>query len=117
MLNKDAAYREDTVWRRKIDDLKAKIATEEAKMPVLEDEIKKQQAEQKRLAGILGLTDDSHRTDIQHNEQEPAFRDDGVTDRRQWWWVERMGVWVDGCVCGWVGAWLDRHRQPPCIPK
>lgn len=65
MLNKDAAYREDTAWRRKIDDLKAKIATEEAKIPVLEDEIKKQQAEQKRLAGILSLTDDSHRADIE----------------------------------------------------
>lgn len=65
MLNKDAAYREDTVWRRKIDDLKLKIATEEAKIPVLEAEIKKQQAEQKRLAGILSLTDDSHRTDIE----------------------------------------------------
>jgi hypothetical protein len=65
MLNKDAAYREDTVWRRKIDDLKLKIATEEAKIPALEAEIKKQQAEQKRLAGILTLTDDSHRTDIE----------------------------------------------------
>lgn len=65
MLNTDAAYKEDTVWRRKIDDLKAKIATEEAKIPILEAEIKKQQAEQKRLAGILGLTDDSHRTDIE----------------------------------------------------
>ena len=65
MINKDAAYREDTAWRRKIDDLKAKIATEEAKMPVLEDEIKKQQTEQKRLAGILTMTDDSHRTDIE----------------------------------------------------
>ena len=65
MLNKDAAYREDTVWRRKIDDLKAKIATEEAKIPILEAEIKKQQAEQKRLAGILSLTDESHRADIE----------------------------------------------------
>ena len=65
MINKDAAYREDMVWRRKIDDLKAKIATEEAKIPALEAEIKKQQAEQKRLAGILSLTDDSHRTDIE----------------------------------------------------
>jgi len=65
MLNKDAAYNENTVWRRKIDDLKLKIATEEAKMPVLEAEIRKQQAEQKRLAGILSLTDDNHRTDIE----------------------------------------------------
>jgi hypothetical protein len=65
MLNKDAAYNENTVWRRKIDDLKLKIAAEEAKMPVLEAEIKKQQAEQKRLAGILSLTDDNHRTDIE----------------------------------------------------
>lgn len=65
MINTDSAYREDTAWRSKIDDLKAKIATEEAKMPVLEDEIKKQQTEQKRLVGILGLTDDSHRTDIE----------------------------------------------------
>jgi hypothetical protein len=65
MLYKDAAYTEDTVWRRKIDDLKLKIATEEAKIPLLEDEIKKQQAEQKRLAGILSLTDDNHRTDIE----------------------------------------------------
>jgi hypothetical protein len=65
MLNKDAAYREDTLWRRKIDDLKRQIATEEAKIPLLEDEIKKQQAEQKRLAGILSLTDDNHRADIE----------------------------------------------------
>ena len=64
-LHKDSAYTENTIWQRKIDDLKRKIAIEEAKIPALEDEIKKQEIEQKRLAGILSLTDDNHRSDIE----------------------------------------------------
>lgn len=64
-INKDIAYKEDTVWRLKIDELKRQIATEEAKIPALEDAIKKLAAEQKRLDGILKLTDDNHRTDIE----------------------------------------------------
>jgi hypothetical protein len=63
--DKDSAYKTDVVWQLKIDDLKLKIATEEAKIPKLVDEIKTQDAEQQRLAGILSLTDDSHRKDIE----------------------------------------------------
>jgi hypothetical protein len=64
-INTDAAYKEDNVWRRKIDDLKLKIAAEEAKIPLLEAEINKLAAEQKRLDGILTLTNDKHRIDIE----------------------------------------------------
>ena len=64
-INKDAAYAEDNVWRRKIDDLKRQIATEEAKIPPLEDAIQKLAAEQRFLDGILKQTDDNHRTNIE----------------------------------------------------
>jgi hypothetical protein len=64
-INKDAAYKEDNVWRRKIDDLKRQIATEEAKIPALEEAIKKLAAEQRLLDGILKQTDDNHRTEIE----------------------------------------------------
>ena len=64
-INKDIAYKEDNVWRGKIDELKRQIATEEAKMPALEDEIKKLAVEQKRLDGILKLTNDKHQMDIE----------------------------------------------------
>jgi len=64
-INKDAAYTEDTVWRLKIDDLKRQIAAEEAKIPALEEAIKKLAAEQRLLDGILKQTDDNHRTEIE----------------------------------------------------
>jgi len=64
-INKDAAYKEDTVWRLKIDELKRQIAAEEAKIPPLEDAIKKLAAEQRLLDGILKQTDDNHRTEIE----------------------------------------------------
>jgi cell division protein FtsL len=63
-INKDAAYKEDNVWRLKIDELKRQIATEEAKIPPLEGEIKKLAAEQRILDEILKQTDDGHRTSI-----------------------------------------------------
>ena len=64
-INKDVAYKEDALWRRKIDKLKGQIATEEAKIPALEDAIKKLAAEQRFLDGILKQTDDNHRTNIE----------------------------------------------------
>lgn len=64
-INTDAAYAEDNVWRRKIDDLKRQIAAEEAKIPPLEAEIKTLAAEQRLLNGILKQTDDNHRTEIE----------------------------------------------------
>lgn len=64
-INKDIAYKKDNVWRRKIDKLKGQIAAEEAKIPPLEDAIKKLAAEQKVLDGILKQTDDNHRTYIE----------------------------------------------------
>ena len=64
-INKDIAYKEDNVWRGKIDELKRQIATEEAKIPALEDAIKKLAAEQRFLDGILKQTDDNHRTNVE----------------------------------------------------
>jgi len=64
-INKDAAYAEDNVWRRKIDELKRQIAAEEAKIPLLEAEINKLAAEQRFLNGILKQTDDNHQTNIE----------------------------------------------------
>ena len=64
-INKDAAYVEDNVWRLKIDELKRQIAAEEAKIPPLEDAIKKLAEEQRFLDGILKQTDDNHRTNIE----------------------------------------------------
>ena len=64
-INKDAAYADDNVWRLKIDDLKRQITAEEAKIPPLEDAIKKLAEEQRFLDGILKQTDDNHRTNIE----------------------------------------------------
>ena len=64
-INKDAAYADDNVWRLKIDDLKRQINAEEAKIPPLEDAIKKLAQEQRFLDGILKQTDDNHRTNIE----------------------------------------------------
>lgn len=64
-INKDIAYKEDTLWRLKIDELKRQIAIEEAKIPALEAEIKKLAAEQRILDEILKQTDDNHRTNIE----------------------------------------------------
>jgi hypothetical protein len=64
-INKDIAYKKDNIWRRKIDKLKGQIAGEEAKIPLLEAEIKKLAAEQRFLNGILKQTDDNHRTNIE----------------------------------------------------
>jgi chromosome segregation ATPase len=60
-----SAYSTKEVWRRKIEQLIQEIKTEEAKIPILNAELDKENAELKRQKDILAMGDEDHRVEIE----------------------------------------------------
>ena len=60
-----SAYSTKEVWRRQIEQLIQEIKTEEAKIPILNAELDKDNAELKRQQGILAMGDEEHRVEIE----------------------------------------------------